>query len=64
VVIQIVVNAAGVVTSATYHPVGSTTDRRELVDAALKEARKARFNKLDDSSKVQTGTITYVFKLD
>lgn len=64
VVVQIVVNAAGVVTSATYHPVGSTTDRKELVDAALREAKKARFNKLDDSSKVQTGTITYVFKLD
>lgn len=64
VVVQIVVNAAGVVTSATYHPIGSTTDRGELVEAALKEARKARFNALDDSSKVQTGTITYVFKLD
>ncbi len=64
VVVQIVVNAAGVVTSAEYSAKGSTTNRKELVDAALKAARTARFNKVEDSSTVQTGTITYIFKLN
>lgn len=64
VVIRIVVNAAGNVVSAEYQAKGSTTDRKELVDAALKAARTARFNSVAQGTTNQQGTITYIFKLN
>lgn len=64
VVIRIVVDAAGNVIEATYQPTGSNTDNQSLVEAALKEARRAKFNKIDDPTRTrQTGTITYTFAL-
>ena len=62
--IRIVVNAAGNVVSAEYQAKGSTTDRKELVDAALKAARTARFNSVAQGTTNQQGTITYIFKLN
>lgn len=64
VVVRIVVNAAGVVTSAEYSAKGSTTDRAELVNAAIRAARSARFNAIEQGSTGQQGTITYIFRLN
>lgn len=65
VVIRIVVDAAGNVIEATYQPKGSNTENPSLVEAALKEARRAKFNKIEDPTLArQTGTITYTFKLN
>lgn len=65
VVIGIVVDAAGNVIEATYRAAGSNTDNKALVEAALKEARRAKFNKIEDPTLArQTGTITYTFKLN
>lgn len=63
VVIRIVVNARGEVTSAEYSPKGSTTDRSTLVEAARRTALKSRFTAADEGT-VQEGTITYIFKLN
>jgi TonB family protein len=62
VVIRITVDASGAVTSAVYEQSGSTTNRGELVDAARTAALKARFTAAE--TQVQTGTITYIFKLN
>lgn len=62
VVVEITVNAAGNVTNAAYRAKGSTTNDSALVNAALKAARKSRFNKIEGDD-LQTGTITYNFKL-
>lgn len=61
VVIQITVDAAGRVTSATYRAAGSTTNAGVLVNAAIKAARQARFSP-SETQDIQTGTITYIFK--
>lgn len=62
VVIRVTVNASGDVSSASYDPVGSTTDDPVLIAAARKAALKARFT--ESRAAVQGGTITYVFKLN
>lgn len=62
VVVQITVNGSGVVTGASYRSVGSTTQNGQLVAEALKAARKARFTPAE-GVEVQTGTITYIFKM-
>lgn len=62
VIVEITVDAAGVVTNASYRARGSTTNDSDLVNAALKAARKSRFNKIEGDG-LQTGTITYNFKL-
>lgn len=64
VVVRIVVNAAGVVTSAEYQAKGSTTNTKTLVDAAIKAARGTRFNAVEQGTTSQQGTITYIFKLN
>jgi TonB family protein len=61
VVVRIAVNADGIVTGAEYEQAGSTTNRGELVAAAIEAAKKARFNQAD--TDLQAGTITYLFKL-
>lgn len=60
VVVRIVVDSKGNVTSAT-RTVGTNITSAALVDAALKAARSARFS-ASDGQDVQEGTITYVFK--
>lgn len=62
VVIRITVDREGKVTSAVYEQAGSTTNRGELVSAARIAAMKARFTASE--SDIQTGTITYIFKLN
>lgn len=62
VVIRVTVDARGHVTSASYEPVGSTTDDFEMIEAARAAALKTRFTESRDA--VQGGTITYVFKLN
>ncbi|MDR2894665.1 MAG: TonB family protein [Alistipes sp.] len=61
VVIRITVNAAGVVTGAMFEQAGSTTNHGELVSAARTAALRARFT--PGEAEVQTGTITYIFRL-
>ncbi len=63
VVIRITVNAAGAVTGAVYEQAGSTTNHGELVSAARTAALKAKFTP-DEAADVQTGTITYIFRLN
>lgn len=62
VVIRITVDAAGVVTGAVFEQSGSTTNNGSLVAAARAAALRARFTA--DEATVQTGTITYIFKLN
>ncbi len=62
VVIRITVNGAGVVTGAVYEQSGSTTNHGDLVTAARNAALRARFTPSD--AEVQTGTITYIFRLN
>ncbi len=62
VVVRVTVDAAGVVTSAAYEPLGSTSSDGELVEAAIAAARKARFT--ESSASVQGGTITYIFRME
>jgi TonB family protein len=63
VVIRITVNAAGAVTGAVYEQAGSTTNHGDLVSAARTAALRARFTP-DETAEVQTGTITYIFRLN
>ncbi len=62
VVINITVDAAGHVTSASVRSNASTTNSSILIDAAREAALKARFS--TSESFVQSGTITYIFKLN
>ena len=62
VVVKIVVDREGRVTSATAQSVGSTTTDGELRRVAEEAARKARFTP-SATNDIQTGTITYRFKL-
>lgn len=61
VVVYVVVNNRGEVTSATYEQRGSTTTDRALINAAIAAAKRARFTE----SRVhnQGGRITYIFKM-
>lgn len=63
VVVEVTVDRNGVVTAARGGVRGSTTYDSDLVSAAEKAARRARFNVSQDAPAYQTGTITYVFIL-
>ncbi len=62
VVINITVDETGRVTSASLRATNSTTNNSTLIAAAREAALKARFSPSD--SFVQSGTITYIFKLN
>lgn len=62
VVVRIIVNPEGHVTSASISLHGTTTDNSTLRQAALNAARQARFNAIEGSQS-QNGTITYRFML-
>jgi hypothetical protein len=62
VVIAILVNADGIVTSAEYEQNGSTTNNGVLVSAARAAALRARFTQ--GEADLQAGTITYTFRLN
>ncbi|HCX99377.1 MAG TPA: hypothetical protein DG754_04475, partial [Bacteroidales bacterium] len=63
VVVEVTVDRNGNVTAVRGGVRGSTTYETDLVNAAEKAARRARFNLSPDAPAYQTGTITYVFKL-
>jgi len=62
VVVAITVNSEGTVTRATAGARGTTTLNETLRSAAERAARQTRFNRNPNAIE-QTGTITYVFKL-
>lgn len=63
VIVDITVDQQGKVIAAAYRSVGSTTQNKTLVDAAIKAARQARFNVDENAAINQTGTITYNFRM-
>ena len=62
VVVTITVDKDGNVTRAVAGAKGSTTLNRALLDAAEKAARQAKFTRNPNAIE-QTGTLTYIFKL-
>ena len=63
VVVEIVVNKYGNVTSATVTSKGTTVQNKTMWQQAVAAAKKAKFNSDPSAAAVQTGTITYNFKL-
>ena len=63
VVVEISVDKNGVVTSASVRSKGTTVQNKALWSAAVEAAKKAKFNSDKSAQAVQTGTITYNFKL-
>jgi len=61
VVVEVTVDASGKVVKAAFRAMGSTTNNAELVEAARRAALKARF--AESEALMQTGTITYIFKM-
>ena len=64
VVVEITVDQNGNVTKASAISRGTTVSDQKLWRAAEEAAKKARFNVKQDAPIYQTGTITYVFKLN
>ncbi len=62
VLVRVTVDREGKVTSAEYEPKGSTTTDAALIAAARQAALRARFTAAQQH--VQSGTITYIFKLN
>jgi TonB family protein len=63
VMVNITVNPAGQVVSASLNLKGTTTSNAALRKAAIDAAKKARFNEVEGTTN-QTGTITYIFNLN
>ncbi|MEG2493384.1 MAG: hypothetical protein RSF94_04675, partial [Rikenellaceae bacterium] len=63
IVINIKVNRDGVVTDASFNPQHSTISDANMIEAACKAALGTRFSRKSNALFVQTGTITYNFKL-
>ena len=63
VVVQIKVDQYGNVTEAIPGAEGTTVTNKELWNAARNAAMKTTFNMKADAPALQTGTITYIFKL-
>lgn len=64
VVVKIRVDRSGKVTVAEFERFKSTTFDQCNIDNALAAARKATFNPDSDAPEVQTGTITYIYKVN
>ena len=64
VVVRIKVDRKGYVVGVEYSLKGSTTQDSRLVNAAIKAAKQARFNKDPKAPAFVYGTITYHFELD
>jgi hypothetical protein len=60
VLIDVVVDASGIVTSAEYHPKGSTTADSRYKAIAIQNAKQVKFNKGSDES---SGTLIFNFTL-
>ena len=63
VVVRIKVDQWGTVTEAVPGADGTTVTDKNLWTAARNAALKAHFNQAADAPAIQTGTITYIFKL-
>ncbi len=63
VVVDITVNPAGEVVSASYRATGSIGVDNVMIEDALRAARKARFT-VTAGDNPQTGTITYIFRMN
>lgn len=63
VVIQITVDGDGKVIRASFQQKNSTTNHGDLVNAAIKAAYRTRFTP-DKDKDIQSGTITYTFRLN
>ena len=63
VVVKIWVDQQGKVTRVEAPDKGSTITAAEMVELAKQAALKARFNASPDAPEVQSGTITYIFKI-
>lgn len=64
VVVQIKVDQYGSVIEAIPGAEGTTTNDKNLWSASRNAAMKAHFNQSANAPAVQTGTLTYIFKLD
>ena len=64
VVVKIKVDRNGYVVGAEYSLKGSTTQDSRLINAAIKAAKMAKFNKDPNAPAFVYGTITYHFELD
>lgn len=62
VVVLVIVDRSGKVIFADPGKQGSTTLDKDLLEAAKKAALASKFNRDDNASERQTGTITYVFR--
>lgn len=63
VVVKITVNREGIVTNAEAGVQGSTTLNENLLNAAKRAALSASFDRNLNANSIQSGTITYVFRL-
>ena len=63
VVVEIVVDKYGTVTNVTVTSKGTTVQNKTMWQQAVAAAKKAKFNSDPSAAAVQTGTITYNFKL-
>ena len=63
IVIVIRVNREGEVTDASYSPQNSTISDAQMIESARKAALQTRFSRNTNALFVQTGTITYNFRL-
>lgn len=61
VLVDIVVNSNGNVTSASYNSSGSRNANQRMIEQALKYAKMSRFNYSGSAPGTQKGTITYTF---
>jgi TonB family protein len=64
VVIAVIVDKDGNVTTANGPVRGSTTTAAVLVNKALKSAKEAKFSKSPSGVEEQRGTITFVFQFE
>ncbi len=64
VVIRIKVDQQGKVISAEFSPAGSTTTNQRLINLALQAARKSQFNADPNAPPIQSGTMTFHFRID
>ena len=64
VVVKIIVDQYGTVTTAVPGAPGTTINDKTLWNEARKAALGAHFNRSGDAPVAQEGTITYIFKLD
>jgi TonB family protein len=63
IIVKVKVDQNGNITDAEWEPKGSTTTNKQLIEAAIKAAQKAKFNQDTKADLIQVGTITYRFSI-